>query len=1257
MLKELFPRHGEVAALLRSRDWSSTPLGDPSSWPASLHTVLRLMLTSRYAMWLGWGPELVFLYNDAYREQTLGEKHPWALGRPAREVWAEIWDAVGPRIEHVISTGEATWDSGLLLFLERNGYPEETYHTFSYSPAYDENGKIRGLFCVVIEETERVIGERKSLLQRDFGAMLGRSNSAAEVLAAVEACLQQEARPIPFSLTYLFDADGKTARRAARSGIAADHPAAPEVVELAYGDPFWQLAEIWAHGRSVEIELPRTVTWPVAPWKLPPQRAYVVPIAQAGQVHPAGAFVAGLNPHRPFHGGYRSFIELFVTQLAASLDNARAYEVEKGRAEALAQIDRAKTVFFSNVSHEFRTPLTLMLGPTEDALASPERALTGEALEIVHRNELRLLKLVNALLDFSRIEAGRAEAHYEATDLAHLTVDLASAFRSAMVRGGLDFQIDCAPLSEPIYVDRDMWEKIVLNLLSNALKFTLRGFVRITLRERDDVVELRVEDSGPGIPPHELPRMFDRFHRIEGTPARTHEGSGIGLALVRDLVELHRGTVVVQSVYGSGTTFTVTLRKGAAHLPTDKVRAEELPLRQGRAESYVSEALRWLPGPATAIPSATTPSPTAPVASVVSSDRVLVADDNADMRDYLARLLRKHWHVDTAPDGRSALEKIRAAPPDVVVSDVMMPHIDGFALLQHLRSEPATRTLPVILLSARAGEEAIHEGLYAGANDYVTKPFSARELVSRVASQLTIAKIRREAEAQKEAERKVVESLFMHAPAAIALVRGDAYVLEFANPMALAIWGKDRSVVGKPLFEALPELRGGGFDELLVGVMSTGVPYVGEEVPIVFRRGGRDASTIVKFVYVPTENSRGERDGVAAFGFDVTTQVLARQKATLAAEVGRVLIADQDLTTQLRQCCDALVAFGAPQAQLWTYNPAHAALERRAHAGAALPVDAPDRVLLGEGRLGRIAQRRQPEFSDGPAHADGVSLTIPAEGSFAGYPLTVGDHLVGVLALALSESISPALHDSLAFVSGQIALGIERDNGERFRELFIGMLGHDLRNPLNAVNMAIHMLSEGALDDQQQRTLRRLQNSAHRMRRMVDQVLDFTRARSGGGIPIARKPADIHEICQHAVEEIASVHPERAIEAEYRGEGRGTWDTDRLAQVFSNLIGNAVTYGSADAPVRILVDARHLDVECRVANRGTPIPEAVLPSLFDPFRRATQDKSSGTQGLGLGLFIAQQIILAHGGTIGVRSTASEGTEFQFIIPRAAEVAS
>src|SRR5690606_35477760 len=243
MLKELFPRHGEVVALLRSRDWSSTPLGDPSSWPARLHTVLRLMLTSRYAMWLGWGPELVFLYNDAYREQTLGEKHPWALGRPAREVWAEIWDAVGPRIEHVISTGEATWDSGLLLFLERNGYPEETYHTFSYSPAYDENGEIRGLFCVVIEETERVIGERKSLLQRDFGAMLGRSNSAAEVLAAVEACLQQEARPIPFSLTYLFDADGKTARRAARSGIAADHPAAREVVELAYGDPFWQRAD------------------------------------------------------------------------------------------------------------------------------------------------------------------------------------------------------------------------------------------------------------------------------------------------------------------------------------------------------------------------------------------------------------------------------------------------------------------------------------------------------------------------------------------------------------------------------------------------------------------------------------------------------------------------------------------------------------------------------------------------------------------------------------------------------------------------------------------------------------------------------------------------------------------------------------------------------------------------------------------------------------------------------------------------------
>ena len=400
------------------------------------------------------------------------------------------------------------------------------------------------------------------------------------------------------------------------------------------------------------------------------------------------------------------------------------------------------------MSHEFRTPLTLMLGPTEEALASPEKTLRGDELETVHRNELRLLKLVNTLLDFSRIEAGRVTATFEATDLAALTADLASAFRSATERAGLQLMVDCPPLPTAVYVDREMWEKIVLNLLSNAFKFTFQGSIAVAVAATDTHVELRVRDTGIGIAPHDLAHVFDRFHRIERTAARTHEGSGIGLALVRELVAIHGGTVDVASVLGEGTVFTVRLPVGTAHLARERIApvaerrdAPSAPLGLG-ATPYVEEALRWLPSETSADHAPHRPSATGTTA------RILVADDNADMRDYLSRLLSARFQVESVGDGTAALEAVKRRPPDVIVSDVMMPGLDGFQLLAALRADDATRTIPFILLSARAGEEARIDGLHAGADDYLVKPFSARELIARVDAQLVRAKMRSLEEAQ-----------------------------------------------------------------------------------------------------------------------------------------------------------------------------------------------------------------------------------------------------------------------------------------------------------------------------------------------------------------------------------------------------------------------------------------------------------------------------------------------------------------------------
>ena len=416
----------------------------------------------------------------------------------------------------------------------------------------------------------------------------------------------------------------------------------------------------------------------------------------------------------------------------------------------LGELDAAKTAFFSNISHEFRTPLTLMLGPLEDALGSPAQALDGELLRVVQRNARRLARMVTSLLDFSRIEAGRMQASYEPTDLAGLTTYLASSFRSAIERTGLTFEVDCPTLPEPIYLDHDLWEKTVLNLLSNALKFTFEGSIRVSVRWHDGHAELEVRDTGTGIPETELPHIFERFHRVVGARSRTYEGSGIGLALVQDLVQLHGGTVRVASRAGEGTSFTLSIPSGAGHLPPERVIAKRSTAWRGReATSFIDEALRWS-GDSKRAP-ASEPAALEPTRSPRSQARILVVDDNADLRDYISRILSEHYAVETATDGIDALEALRLRKPALVLSDVMMPNLDGFGLLRAVRSDPKLDAVRFIVLSARAGEEATIDGLEAGADDYLVKPFAARELLARVRTHVELARQREALARAKEA--------------------------------------------------------------------------------------------------------------------------------------------------------------------------------------------------------------------------------------------------------------------------------------------------------------------------------------------------------------------------------------------------------------------------------------------------------------------------------------------------------------------------
>ena len=810
---------GDMRRRIREFDWSKHPLGSPATWPQSLKTIVRVMLTSRYAMWMAWGSDLTFFCNDAYARDTLGKKHPWALGRSAREVWAEIWPDIGPRIERVLKTGEATWDEGLLLFLERSGYAEETYHTFSYSPLYDDAGKMGGMLCVVTEETKRVISERRLALLRELAANTTLAWTIDDACDRFVQTMDQNSTDVPFALIYLLDPSQSKFNFQCAVRVLSDHRAVCSEIPMGHhSENVWPLAQALNAKKPVVITNleERFGRFSGGRWPEPPQSAVVLPIPGADTDHPIGALVLGVNPRRALDDDYEGFFQLVAGQFATAFSNAQSYERERQRAEALAELDRAKTAFFSNVSHEFRTPLTLMLGPLEEMLnrseAVPQEA--HEQLEVVHRNSLRLLKLVNTLLDFSRIEAGRIQASFEPADLAAFTRDLASAFRSTMEKAGLRFDVECGALSGQTFIDRDMWEKIVFNLLSNAFKFTFEGGVAISLKEESGNAVLRVSDTGTGIPANELPKIFERFHRVQNARSRTHEGTGIGLALVHELVKIHGGLIDVESRMGEGTAFTVRIPFGSSHLPAERIGTSRQQASTGlRSEVFVEEAAHWIP----------TETPGSPAKSQKSGvqaklQRVLVADDNADMRQYISNLLRERYDVVIVGDGVEALNSARKNKPDLIVSDIMMPRMDGVELLNEIRGDDALKTVPVILLSARAGGEAQVEGIEHGADDYLVKPFGGRELLARIETHLKLARIRAEVaenekrlrdEAQFAKER--LDSVLSSIEEQFILLDADWRYI-YVNDRVLQVTNKIRvELLKQCIWDLFPEIRRDSF--------------------------------------------------------------------------------------------------------------------------------------------------------------------------------------------------------------------------------------------------------------------------------------------------------------------------------------------------------------------------------------------------------------------------------------------------------------
>jgi signal transduction histidine kinase/DNA-binding response OmpR family regulator len=668
--------------------------------------------------------------------------------------------------------------------------------------------------------TAAPVPPRPDFLQvlRDL-AGTGEARTPAEACALAARTLAGYALDLPFALLYLPEADGRHVRLADVSVEGLGEDFAPRRIDLDAGNPAWPLAAARDSEalQMVETLAERYAAVPPGAWPAPPEAAVVLPLPSGKPRRPAGFLVAGLGARLARDEFRRGFLELVAAQIATAIVNAGAYESERRRAEALAELDRAKTAFFSNISHEFRTPLSLILGPLEDLLAQPEGKLSAEErelLEMAHRNSQRLLKLVNTLLDFSRIEAGHVQPVFEPVDLAACTEELAGLFRPAMEKAGLKLHIDCPPLPEPVYVDRDMWEKIVLNLVSNAFKYTLEGEVRVSLRAENGLAVLRVQDTGTGIPESELPKLFHRFHRVEGARGRTQEGTGIGLALVQELARLHRGHVEVESRLGKGSTFTVAVPLGLAHLPADRLGDTRLlRARSPAAAPYVEEALRWLPGTGAGHPDllAGTAEPSRaalrPIPGEGPRAMIVVADDNADMRESLQRLLQAEYDVITVADGQQALQVAMDLRPDLLLTDDMMPNLNGAALLKALREDPHTAGIPVILASA-SGEEARTEVLRAGADDYLAKPYRARELFARIGGTLALSRFRREAR-RREQELKDETITILENIGEGFFALDPEFRFTYVNAAAERISGRRREqLLGKELWKVFPALLG-----------------------------------------------------------------------------------------------------------------------------------------------------------------------------------------------------------------------------------------------------------------------------------------------------------------------------------------------------------------------------------------------------------------------------------------------------------------
>ncbi|KAM0790951.1 hypothetical protein ACM66B_004256 [Microbotryomycetes sp. NB124-2] len=870
-----------MGRMIRDYNWDETELGPISGWCPELRTILSSVLASPNRECILWGPNRIMLYNDEYVTCAMG-KHPGLLGKAAAssEGWAEIWDDLEPVAVKVMQ-GETVNFTEHYLPMVRQGYTEETYHSFSYQPFYDARGRALGIRNLSIENTAAVIATRRLETVRDLIQTTSLARTVQDFADMAMESISHNPYDVPFCAIYTVtptttNAGADQKKRQVRTqnedklrlGVSVDHAGSlgiPEDHPFFVRQAFIDLSPPMSRNSSTsgscstatlnDIDTsPSNWSWPfedaclrkepvfvdslghlastIEPrgWEEPPRSAVVIPIfVDAAQTVPQAIMVLGINPRSSYNDLYATFLKLLARHIAVGLFAVMTAEIDAKRAEDLVRLDKAKTSFFNNVSHELRTPLTLILGPLEDVINSkdPSQPDNREKLKLVQRHANRLLGLVNKLLDFSSLEGGRMQVKFRPVQLGYITRDLATLFRDTVERNGLKFVVNCdddPPDCMPMYTALDLWDKIVFNLIGNAVKYCPSGSIVVTLKSTVTGAVFSVKDTGVGIPQEDLTRIFERFTRVDST-ARTTSGTGIGLALTLEIVKLLGGQLEVESEIGKGSTFSVHLPRGFIHLPIEQVSHEPdtatMAMPTGRKLAVIEEMSTWRPeerererSESLSHGSVNGDSESGSGEEFMDSTRgllsltnrtIMVVEDSPDLSSYITSILAKSFNVVQMPDGQAALEYALKHPPHLIVTDQMMPRMNGHELVAALRNNPSTALLPIIMISAQAGSEARAEALERGLDDYLCKPFQARELLARVNVHLQLGLMRVELEKrveertsaliQSEAQNRALADKFstLSAVSPVGILQADAEGnIVYANPRFYDITGHPR---------------------------------------------------------------------------------------------------------------------------------------------------------------------------------------------------------------------------------------------------------------------------------------------------------------------------------------------------------------------------------------------------------------------------------------------------------------------------------